>query len=243
VNVACLIRDNENNISDNLSLPSENRLRRQSIKNIEDTPFNIVVVPQTALQRGINMVGFDTSSDITGGKKVASFSCILKTNRDYQIPNSNEYAVARVNHKLNKLLNKATENMDSSYDLNKFVKNTIGSLNRIYDEYYITKYFADLSEEEREMIIADLCVEDFQFIGRIIRGDSDACVIMADAAFFRSYTKDGTRDTEKTSTIVAIKWLMERLKEKSEEDAFIINELYSPFLNGMYEMLDDITKS
>lgn len=243
VKVACLIRDNETNTSDNLSLPNENRLKRQSIKDIENTPFNIVVVPQTALQRGINMVGYDITSEISSGKKVASFSCVLKTNRDYQIPNSNEYAVARVHHKLNKLLKEATEKMDISYDLDKFVKNSICSLNTLYDEYYTTKYFADLSEEEREMIIADLCVEDFQFIGRIIRGDSDACVIMADASFFRAYTKDGSIDTEKTSTIVAIKWLMERLKEKDAETAFIIEELYSPFLNGIYEMLNNMFKS
>ena len=238
VKVACLARENMSCLED-LNLPLENRLTRQAIKDIEKTPFNIVVVPQTALQRGINMVGDDILSTSSNGKKVASFSCILKTNRDYQIPNSNEYAVSRVHHKLNHIIKDEIMNFNSSYDLDSFVKDTIVKLNTLYDEYYISKYFADLSEEEREMIIADLCVEDFQFIGRVIRGDSDATVIMADASFFRAYTKDGSVDTEKTSTIVAVKWLMERLKSKDDESAFLIEELYAPFLNGIYQMLDE----
>lgn len=238
VKVACLTRENTNSL-ENLNLPSENCLTRQAIKDIEKTPFNIVVVPQTALQRGINMVGDDILAKSPNGKKVASFSCILKTNRDYQVPNSNEYAVARVHHKLNRIIKEELENFNGSYDLESFVKTTIASLNTLHDEYYISKYFADLSEEEREMIIADLCAEDFQFIGRVIRGDSDATVIMADASFFRAYTKDGSIDTEKTSTIVAVKWLMERLKSKNDEHAFLIEELYAPFLNGIYQMLEE----
>ena len=239
VKVASLVRDNNLNNLSNLNLPLENCLTRQAIKDIENTPFNIVVVPQTALQRGINMVGEDIFAESTNGKKVASFSCILKTNRDYQIPNSNEYAVSRVHHKLNRIINDNVTKFSNSYSLDRFVKETITKLNTLYDEYYITKYFAELSDEEREMIIADLCVEDFQFMGRVIRGDSDAFVIMADASYFRAYTKDGSIDNEKTSTIVAIKWLMERLKQRDDETAFLIEELYSPFLNGIYKLLDE----
>ena len=239
VKVASLVRENSTNNLHNLNLPSENCLTRQSIKDIENTPFNIVVVPQTALQRGINMVGEDIFAESANGKKVASFSCILKTNRDYQIPNSNEYAVSRVHHKLNRIINDNVASFNNSYSVDSFVKDTITKLNNLYDEYYITKYFAELSDEEREMIIADLCAEDFQFIGRVIRGDSDAFVIMADASFFRAYTKDGSIDNEKTSTIVAIKWMMERLRQRDDETAFLIEELYSPFLNGIYKLLNE----
>ena len=238
VKVACL-SNGSLNISNTLNLPSQNYVTRQAIKDIESTDFNIVVVPQTALQRGINMVGEDITSTISNGKKVASFSCILKTNRDYQTPNSNEYAVARIHSRLNRILKDKVDNFDNSYNLDDFIKDTLLKLNTMYDEYYISKYFAELSEDEREMLIADLCAEDFQFIGRVIRGDSDATIIMADASFFRQYTKDGSIDNEKTSTIVAVKWFMDRLKQKDSEYAFLIEELYSPFLNGIYEMLSD----
>lgn len=247
LNIGCLVQNKEG--LEHLKLPVFNRLTREEIKSISSTDLNVVVVPQTALQRGINMVQEDFLSEYKNGKKVASFSCIIKLNRDYQVPNSHEYAVSRVNHVLMKEIKKMkNKNITPDYNLSTEVNTLFTRLENVYSDYYKTKYFSSLEDEERRMLIGDLCVEDFQFIGRIIRGNSDATVILVDASFFRNLTKEAIVDTKDTSTIVATKWMMDYLKTASENEdenkitEFLINELYGPFLDGIDNMLIKLFK-
>lgn len=243
IKVACLTNEDTEKHMHDYNIPNSCGIRRESIKNIELTEFNIVVVPKKALERGINMVQDDIffKKDEKTGKKVASFSCILKTNRDYQVPGSHEYAVARVNHELMKALKSVKNNkIKPNYSLSKEVEKLFSKLESTYSEYYKTKYFSGLSDTERAMMIGDLCVEDFQFIGRVIRGDSDAIIINVDASFFRNLSKEGSKDTEKTSTIVAVKWMMEKIKSESKESEFLVNELYGPFLDGLDNLIDKL---
>lgn len=257
--IAYLKSDKSNLNYSEFDIPDNHGLKRSDIKNIKNTNFNIVVVPQTALQRGINMVQF--TSQNKNGVSEASFSCIIKTNRDYQVPNAHEYAVSRVNHVLVKELFKMKDNtLSSDYNLTSEVNNLLTKLKSVYSDYYKTKYFTQLLDEERAMLIGDLCVEDFQFIGRVIRGYSDATVINIDSAFFRNYTSKGIKDTEKTSTIVAVSWMMDYIKKdiiktynegddtelnsltksKLKEFDFIMKELYGPFLDGIDKLINEL---
>ena len=92
------------------------------------------------------------------------------------------------------------------------------------------------------MLMGDLLVEDVQFSGRAVRGNVDASIINLDGAFFRNYT-EGLIDNEKTSTIVAMVKMCESIANESRKNAFLVDALYGPFLNGMKELVDKVTNN
>lgn len=240
IEVAALYKEG---IDDNFSfsLPSNRRINKDTIKRIDKTSFNIVVVPQSAIQRGINMLKSDVSDDDTYNKKmVASFSAIVKTNRDYQVPNNHMYAVSRVSYILEKEKQSLLKNkIDSNYSLSKEVSHLFSLAEKTYNDYYSDKFFSKLNKEERYMLLGDSIVEDVQFLGRSIRGNVSSNIISLDGAFFRNYTK-GEVDNEKTSTIVAIKHMCDEISKENDTYAFLINELYGPFLKGINQLLENI---
>ena len=226
------------------SLPVENRINKDTMKKIDSTDFNIVVVPQSAIQRGINMLKTQLDdNDDSGSKMVAAFGGIVKTNRDYQVPDNHEYAVARVSHILEKEKQRISKiDIDSSYSLSKEVNSLFKLATKTYNEYYSNKFFKDLELDERNMLMGDLLVEDVQFSGRAVRGNVDASIINLDGAFFRNYT-EGLIDNEKTSTIVAMVKMCESIASKSRKNEFLMDSLYGPFLNGMKELVDKVTNN
>ena len=223
------------------SLPIERRINKDTMKKIENTDFNIVVVPQSAIQRGINML--KTQSDESGNgedKIVASFGGILKTNRDYQVPDNHIYAVARVSHVLEKKKQELfKQGISSNYSLSKEVSTLFKLADKTYTDYYSTKYFADLDKDERNMLIGDLLVEDIQFSGRTVRGNVNTSIVLLDGAFFRNHSK-GLIDDETTSTVVAMKNMCDEISQESPTNKFLMDSLYGPFLKGMEDLIDRV---
>lgn len=240
IQIATLYKDG---IDDTLqfSLPIDRRINKDTMKRIENTNFNIVVAPQSAIQRGINMLKVQIDeTDENESKMVASFGGILKTNRDYQVPNNHMYAVARVSHVLEKEKQKLMrENINSDYSLSKEVSSLFKLAENTYNDYYSTKFFAKLEKNERDMLMGDSTVEDIQFCGRSIRGNVNASIVLLDGAFFRNYT-NGELDNEKTSTIVAMKQMCDEISNNSATDKFLMESLYGPFLKGMSDLIERV---
>lgn len=228
------------------NLPKERRLTRDKIKDIKNTKFNVVVVPQSAIQRGINMLQKDIEIKSNNDgiafeetKIMASFSGILKTNRDYQVPNENLYAVARVSHVLEQKKQELLKTpLTSDYSLREEVNILFKEAESTYKKYYSTKFFAELEEKERDMIIGDSMVEDIQFSGRTVRGNVGTYIVLLDGAFFRN-TNKGEIDDETTSTIVAMKKMCDKLKTDSD-NKFIMDSLYGPFLDGIDKLITNV---
>ena len=221
--VRYLVRDRE---SDSDWWSAGTSLRRGQVSQFADVPERVLVAPLMAIERGHNIISED-------GRAVIGSVYFLV--RPLPVPHQFSSAVQQMNHWAMKAWTR-NENAPESESLLAEWNDYRRKANRAWlDILHDPGQFRNAPERVRRNIAWTQLVALWQTVGRAVRGGSSVRVHFCDAAFAPE-SASGSRDTEKSSLLLAMRAELDGYMNGSsaasalgQQERDVCRSLYAPW--------------
>lgn len=210
-------------------------IRRGKIRDVKDTPTQIVVAPLMALERGHN---------ILNNQDKAAFGAAIFLNRPMPVPDDWQSIVRQLNNWAldNEANTTLYEEARCSGETLTFTKVADifyrDAVNEMLELNCTAMSLQQLTEKERGVLCSTQLVSIWQIIGRLVRGNVPALVYFMDVKFAPNSAK-GDIDSKTTSLLVGIIKVLEPYIEGDDKQPFEImlaRSLYEDFFNALQQM-------